>query len=257
MTDNRIRNIPLDKIKPNPLQPRRYFDKDAMLSLTTSIERYGVISPITVRDMGDDTYEVISGERRYRAAFYAGLADIPCIITDTDINECAILSLLENLQREDLSFLEIAESYRELVKKQGVSSCEISRKLGEKPFEIHEKISLTRLDPIVRKYIRNYRLTERQAYALLKIHDRKRQIDTVRQICENHLNERETLQFISDLVGNNEQPNIHINKIKNIKVLRNTLTKTVNLIRSSGTDVTLDESASDFEKRFIITIRTD
>lgn len=257
MNENRIKNIPLKNIRPNPGQPRRYFDAESMDNLTRSIERYGVITPISVRECGEEEYELISGERRYRAAFYAGLQDIPCIILDTDGSDCAILSLLENLQREDLSFLEIAESYRELVKKKGMSSNDLSRKLGDRPYEVREKISLMRLDPLVRKYIRNFRLSERQARELLKIRDKSRQIEAARQICENNLNEADTIRFVTDLLKTGHEPKMHINKIKDIKVLRNTLTHAVNLVRSSGIAAELNENIYDWGEEFVIAIRNE
>lgn len=254
MADNRIKNIPLKLIHPNPGQPRKYFDPDAMDALTDSIERYGVLSPITVRECGEDKYELISGERRYRAAYNAGLVDIPCIVIEASRSDCAILSLLENLQREDLSFLEIAESYRGLVKNEGFTSRDLSRRLGDRPYEIKERMNLMRLDPLVRKYIRSFRLTERQAAALLKIRDKDRQIDAARQICENSLNESETLDFIAGLLDNNAEPSVKMNRIKDIKLLRNTLNNAVGLLRQSGISVDYTESAAADGQEFVILV---
>lgn len=255
MSANNIKNIALKKIRPNPDQPRKYFDPDAMDALTSSIERYGVLTPITVRECGDDEYELISGERRFRAAYKAGLSDIPCIVIDAARSDCAILSLLENLQREDLSFLEIAESYRELVKCRGFTSHDLSRRLGDRPYEVKERIDLMRLDPIVRKYIRSFSLTERQAAALLKIRDKKRQIDAVRRICENALDEGDTIKFINSLVKTDNEPTVHINKIKDIKLLRNTLNNAVEMLRSSGIDAELTEKPSEAGREFVVIVR--
>lgn len=258
MTDNnysKIQNISLKKIKPNPRQPRKYFNPDSMDALTRSIERYGVLNPITVREAEDGLFELISGERRYRAAFSAGLTYIPCIVISSSDNDCAILSLLENLHREDLSFLEIAESYRELVKKRGVSSRDISRKLGGLPFEIKERINLMKLDPLVRKYIRNFNLNERQAKALLKIRDKQMQLDAVRNICENRLNEEDTIRFINDIINGECQPDIHINKMKNTRLLKNTLSNAVNIIKQSGISADYKENVYDWGEEFIIIIK--
>lgn len=252
--NNKIKYIPLKNIRPNPEQPRKYFDPESMDSLTRSVERYGVISPITVRDCGNDEYELISGERRYRAAFNAGYSDIPCIVIDTDGSDCAILALLENLQREDLSFLEIAETYKELVKKQGITKHELSRKIGDKPYEIKERIDLMKLHPLVRKYIRNFCLTERQARALLHIRDSKQQIEAVRQICENSLNENETIKFVTEIIKTGHTPNVHINRIKDIKLLRNTLTNAINIMKQSGIDVEFNEKTYEWGDEFIIVI---
>lgn len=251
---NRIKSIPLSKIKPNPEQPRKYFDAQAMDSLTRSIERYGVISPITVRECGYEEYELISGERRFRAAYKAGLSEIPCIIIETDGSDCAILSLLENLQREDLSFLEIAQSYKNLVKNNGYSNHDVSRQLGDKPYEVKEKINLMSLDPIVRKYIRSFNLTERQAKALLKIKNTNAQIEAARQICENGINESDSIKFIKELTTTNKEPSFHINRIKDIKIFRNTINKALNLLRMSGVEAEYTEKTDDKNEIFTITI---
>lgn len=253
MTDS-IKNIPLSRIRPNPEQPRKYFDPEAMDALISSIERYGVISPITVRECGENEYELITGERRYRAAYAAGLKEIPCIVAQASRADCALLSLLENLQREDLSFLEIAESYRELVEKDGFTSRELSRRLGDRPYEVKERISLMRLDPVVRKYIRSFRLTERQAAALLKIKDKEKQIEAVRRICENSLNESDTIRFVAGLVKDKSEPNVYINRIKDIKLLRNTLNNAVGLMRRSGIDAEYSESVSERGQEFLIIV---
>ena len=252
---NEIKNIPLKKIHPNPEQPRKYFDPEAMDALTSSIERYGVLSPITVRECGGDEYELISGERRYRAAYNAGLKEIPCIIIDAPRSDCAILSLLENLQREDLSFLEIAESYRGLVKDKGYTSYDLSRRLGDRPYEVKERISLMRLDPIVRKYIRSFNLSERQAAALLKVRESNKQIEAVQQICENSLNESDSIKFINGLIKTGSEPMLHMNRMKDIKILRNTLNNAVELMRAGGIDAEITERSNENGQEFLIIVR--
>ncbi len=258
MSDNtykKIKNIPLKYIRPNPCQPRKYFDPEKMDALIRSIERYGVLHPISVRECGDNDYELISGERRFRAAYSAGLRNIPCIIVDTDGSDCAVMSLLENLQREDLSFLEIAESYKDLIKKKGMSSQDLSRKLGGRAYEINERMSLMSLDPLVRKYIRSFKLTERQARSLLKIKDKSEQIDATRQICENSLSEADTIKFINELTETNSEPVLQINKIKNLQILRNTISNAVSLIKNSGVDAHYNEKTYDWGEEFVIVVK--
>ena len=260
MSDNtyqKIKNIPLKYIRPNPCQPRKYFDPNKMDALIRSIERYGVLNPITVRECNSGEYELISGERRFRAAYSAGLKEIPCIIINTDGTECAVLSLLENLQREDLSFLEIAESYKTLVKNNGISSRDLSRKLGNRVYEINERMSLMGLDPLVRKYIRSFNLTERQSRLLLKIKDKEKHIDAARHICENALSEAETAKFIDGLIETNAEPSIHINKIKNMQMFKNTINNAVNLVKTSGVDAQYQERSYDWGEEFVIVIKND
>ena len=260
-TYSKIKNIPLKCIRPNPCQPRKHFDAEAMEVLIRSVERYGVINPISVRHVGDNEYELISGERRFRAAYSAGLKDIPCLILDTDGSDCAVLSLLENLQREDLSFLEVAESYRELIKKKGISSQDLSRKLGNRPYEINERINLLKLDPLVRKYIRSYKLSEKQAKSLLKLKDRSLQIEATRKVCENGLTESETAQLVSELTTDEPDtdavvsPSLKINKIKDIQILRNTISNAVSLIRKSGIDALYSEKSHSWGEEFTIVVK--
>lgn len=254
-TYNKVKYIPLKLIRPNPHQPRKYFDPDSMDELIRSVERYGVINPISVRECEDNYYELISGERRFRASYSAGLTEIPCIVLDTDGSDCAILSLLENLQREDLSFLEIAESYKELIKKNGISSRDLSRRLGGRAFEINERANLMSLDPLVRKYIRSFKLTERQAKALLLIKDKSIQIEAVRQICENSLTETETIKYISELTKDNSAPTVHMNKIKNLQLLRNTISNAVGLIKNSGVDAQYSEKSYEWGDEFVIKVK--
>ena len=263
VTYNKTKNIPLKLIKPNPCQPRKFFDPESMDALIRSVERYGVINPITVREISDNEYELISGERRFRAAYSAGLTEIPCIILDTDGSDCAILSLLENLQREDLSFLEIAESYKELIKKKGITSRDLSRKLGKRTYDITEHISLMNLDPLVRKYIRAFKLTKRQAKALLKLKDKSLQIEATRKICENRLTESETIEFINELTQTQSEPipitppSAKLNRIKDIQTLRNTISSAICLIRKSGMDVRYDEKTYDWGDEFTIIVKNN
>ena len=254
-TYKKIINIPLKHIRPNPCQPRKYFNPERMDELIRSIERYGVINPISVRECSGNEYELISGERRFRAAYSAGLKDIPCIIVDTEDSDCAIMSLLENLQREDLSFLEIAESYKELIKKKGMSSLDLSRRLGGRPYEIIEKANLMRLDPLVRKYIRSFDLTEKQARALTKIKDKSEQIDAARHICEHSLSEAESLELINELTKSTSEASVQINKIKNTQLLRNTIINAVNLMRNSGVDAQYNEKTHDWGDEFVIVVK--
>lgn len=255
-TYNKVKNIPLRYIRPNPCQPRKYFDPEAMDTLIRSVERYGVLNPISVRQCSENEYELISGERRFRAAYGAGLKEIPCIVLETDGSDCAVLSLLENLQREDLSFLEIAESYKELLKKNGISSRDLSRKLGSKPYEISERVSLTNLEPLIKKYIRSFRLTERQAKSILKIKEKQRRLEATRQICENGLTESETADYINSLLKSESEPAVQLGRMHDVKLLRNTISNAVNLIRSSGIDAYCNEKNHEWGNEFVITVKT-
>ena len=140
----KVVSLPLYMIAPNPNQPRKYFDSAAMEELRNSIIEYGLLQPITVRRSGSE-YELVAGERRFRAAQMAGLEEIPAIIIDADNDKSAILALLENLQREDLSFFEIAESYKNLIREQGLTQTELASRVGKSQASVANKMRLLRL----------------------------------------------------------------------------------------------------------------
>ena len=187
--------LPLDIIAPNRNQPRKYFDQKSMEELTESIKEYGVINPITVRRDGGE-YELISGERRFRAAQMAGLYEIPAIIVNADEKKSAILSLLENLQREDLTFLEVAESYRALIHEQGMTQTQVAEKVGKSQSSVSNKIRLLQLSPRIKKLVREYDLTESHALALLQLKDEEQQIEAVRLIYRDNLNAAQTAELV-------------------------------------------------------------
>ncbi|HQA60625.1 MAG TPA: ParB/RepB/Spo0J family partition protein, partial [Tepidanaerobacteraceae bacterium] len=124
-------NIPIDEIQPNAYQPRKTFNDETLDELTNSIKNYGVLQPIVVRRRGRSGYEIIAGERRWRACKRAGLKEIPAIIKDAKDMDSAILALIENIQREDLNFIEEAEGYRQLIQECGVTQEQLAMKLGK------------------------------------------------------------------------------------------------------------------------------
>ena len=147
-------NLPLDEIAPNRYQPRQYFDDTTLEELKNSILEYGLLQPVTVRRISGG-YELIAGERRFRAAQLAGLSEIPAVIVQSDEKKSAVLSLLENLQREDLTFFEVAQSYERLIREQGMTQSEVAEKIGKSQSSVANKLRLLRLSPIIRKFIRD------------------------------------------------------------------------------------------------------
>ena len=190
--------LPLDIIAPNRNQPRKYFDPQSMEELKDSIKEYGVINPITVRRDGGE-YELVSGERRYRAAQMAGLYEIPAIIINADEKKSAILSLLENLQREDLTFFEVAESYRSLIREQGMTQTQVAEKVGKSQSSVSNKVRLLRLPARIKKLVREYDLTESHALALLQLTDEEQQVEAVRLIYRDNLNVAQTAALVRNM----------------------------------------------------------
>lgn len=254
-TETGIVYLPIEKIAPNPNLPRKHFDTLSLTELSESIAAFGVIQPITVRRSGGG-YEIISGERRLRASYIAGLKEIPAIIIAADENKSAALALLENLQREDLSFFEIAESYKELLSKNGFSKDSLSKCMGKSPGSISEKLRLLHLPPIVKKFIRTYGLTENHARALLSIDNEKTLIDCVKFIHKNNLSPRQTENLTDELAANKNHRDcaIRLSSLKEVRLFTNTLRKSIDILNNSGINARFDKSEDAGGIKYIISI---
>ena len=169
---SRVRYIPLEHIVPNPHQPRRDFDPAALAELADSIRQYGVLQPATVRTRGRD-YELVAGERRFRAAKLAGLKELPCLIAQVGEEDSALLALMENLQRRDLNYMEEAAAIAQLVQRWGLSQEEAARKLGKSQSAVANKLRLLRLPGTVVELLQQGDLSERHARALLRWQTRR------------------------------------------------------------------------------------
>lgn len=251
-----IINLPLEDIAPNPNQPRKYFDDRAMEELSDSIAEYGLIQPVTVRRIRG-TYELIAGERRYRAAQLAGLTEIPAVVIDAGENKSAILSLLENLQREDLSFFEIAESYRSLIRNQGLTQTELASKVGKSQSSVANKLRLLNLSPLVKKLIRDYNLSERHARALLALHCEEEQVEVIRSICREHLNVSQTEELIKIMNNENFRTDnkLQVASVKDIKVFKNTVRRAMDIMKKGGVEAHMEETAFDWGTEYVIKIK--
>ena len=157
--------LPLQKIEPNRLQPRKSFNEEELASLADSIRQHGVIQPLTVRLLDTGYYQIIAGERRWRAARMAGLSEVPCIVMELDLEEASFIALVENLQRNDLDFLEESRGIAQLIRLFGLSQEECARRLGKSQSAVANKLRLLRLPEDVLNAMRNAGLTERHGRA--------------------------------------------------------------------------------------------
>ncbi|EPZ53388.1 parB/RepB/Spo0J family partition domain protein [[Clostridium] sordellii ATCC 9714] len=173
MEDKRVMEIPISNIVPNPYQPRRVFSQSALEELSESIKVYGILQPITVRSKSNDEYELVAGERRLRASKLAGLETIPAIINNMSDESSAVLALLENLQREDLNFIEEAMGYENLIKEHSFTQQQLAEKLGKNQSTIANKIRILRLPTDIKIKLVENGLTERHARALLNYQMKK------------------------------------------------------------------------------------
>ena len=168
MEAKKVMEIPIEKIVPNPYQPRRVFSQAALEELSNSIKSYGILQPITVRDINGN-YELVAGERRFRAAKLANLEFVPAIINNMTDESSAVLALLENLQREDLNFIEEAMGYENLIKEHSFTQQQLAEKLGKNQSTIANKLRILRLPMEIKIKLVENDLTERHARALLKL----------------------------------------------------------------------------------------
>ncbi len=249
-----VYDIPISYIKPNPNQPRKIFETSSLKELSDSIKEYGVLQPITIRKVRCG-YELISGERRLRATQLAGLHTIPAIIMNADNDKSAILALLENLQREDLSFFEIAEGYQRLINDQGMTQDDIAKKLGKSQSNIANKIRLLKLSPIVKKIIREYSLTERHARTLLNL-DSDKQLEAVRIICDNNLNVRQSEELVASMLKEKVEKHqkVKMSGIRDMRLFTNTVKHAVDLMKENGINANMEQNNFDWGIEYIIKV---
>ncbi len=236
-----ITYVGIEHIRPNPYQPRKQFNKIALEELCDSIKQYGVLQPINVRRLSHGTFELVAGERRLRAATMAGLKEIPAIIINVDDNDSAVMALIENLQREDLSYMEEAEGYSNLINEHGFTQEELAQKIGKSQSTIANKIRLLKLSPLIKKILSDNNLTERHARALLKLHDEQLQLKVLRLVCERGLNVKKTEELVEraiDKYSKNLKQRTSEKKmtkaIKDVRIFVNTIKQAIDIMRQSG-----------------------
>jgi len=234
--------LPVDKIKPNPYQPRRFFERGALDELANSIREYGVIQPISVRLTVGYGYELIAGERRLRASKIAGLMTIPAIVVNISEQDSAILAIVENLQRKDLNFLEEAEGYANLIHDYSFTQEELASKIGKRQSTIANKLRLLRLPKVVQSMLLENDLTERHARALLKLENEEEQLNILKKVTSEELTVKKTEELVDKYLKqagkeNTSAPKFKIKRfIRDIRLFTNTVKQAVDLMLQSGVD---------------------
>ncbi len=228
-------SISVDSILPAENQPRTIFKEAPLQELTASIAAHGILQPLVVLAEGDH-YRLIAGERRLRAAKEAGLKKVPCILTEKTPEEAAKLSLIENLQRENLSFFEEAAAYRRLMEGFCLSQADLARELSKDPSTIANKLRLLKLPISAQILIQKNGLTERHARALLRVEDQDLLMDLLETVLEQALNVKETEALIADALTPKQKikrPR-RFGSIKDIRLCINTLDHTIATLRQAG-----------------------
>lgn len=218
-----VKMINIDDIKPNKNQPRKYFNKEKIKALEESISVHGIVQPIIVRKVSEG-FEIVAGERRWRAAKNANLKEIPCMIKELDEEKTVQLSLIENLQREDLNDIEEALAYKRLVDEYHMTQDKISRLVGKSRSHIANTLRLLNLNSQVKDLIIEGTISGGHGRALLRIDDEKLQKEIALKIIDENLTVRETEKLVSGLLDKKEKKEKRkINKDSNIIFLEETL----------------------------------
>ncbi|NMA37312.1 MAG: ParB/RepB/Spo0J family partition protein [Papillibacter sp.] len=258
----KILNIPVTDISPNPNQPRKQFDKETLNELADSILRYGVLQPITVRK-SHTGYELVAGERRLRAAKLAGLTTIPCISLDVDAVDSGLIALVENLQRRDLDFIEEAEGLATLIKAYGLSQEEAARRVSKSQSAVANKLRLLKLSPEILYILRENKLTERHARALLRVEKEEDRLNVLKYIIENGLNVAKSEEYIERLLKqkplSQTPPKAQAKKspffaIKDVRIFLNTVSRGLGMMKSSGIAASCQQSETENDLILTITI---
>ena len=185
-----INEIRIEDIKPNPNQPRRNFDEETLGELATSISELGVVQPLSVRDMGDGTYQIIAGERRWRAAGIAGLQTVPAYVRSASDSEVTEMALIENIQREDLNAIEVALAFRNLIDTYSLTQERLSERLGKKRATIANHLRLLKLPAEIQLGLRDHKIEMGHAKALVSVDNPKQQLKLYNLILKDGLSVR-------------------------------------------------------------------
>ncbi len=246
----RLVEVNVASIHPNPYQPRATFDEESIAELAQSIQQVGLLQPLLVRKV-DDGYELVAGERRLRAVTSLGMEKVACIVQqDIEDESSAMMALIENLQREDLHYLEEAQCYQKLLETYGLTQEELANRLGKSQSSIANKLRLLKLSDEVKAAMTEKRLSERHARALLKLTDDKQRLDAVERIAAKGLSVKETEQMVEKTLnkaydekqdGAKPRPKL-MRIVRDYRLFMNTINQAVNQLRESGMTVEVEQS---------------
>lgn len=248
----RIQYLPVDAVAPNPSQPRRVFSPEGLQELAASIAAHGILQPLSVRRT-EHCYELVSGERRLRAAKLAGLSEVPCLLITADETQSSFLALIENVQRRDLDFWEEALALQALLDATGLSQEALAKQLGKAQSSLANKLRLLRLPPEVLELLRRNGFTERHARALLRLPDPATQTAAAHYVVDHDLTVAKTEAYIDALLAPTPRRSKPTFLLKDVRFFLNTVTRGLSLMQSAGIRANCVRQDSDHE--ILLTIR--
>lgn len=246
--------IDIHEIEANENQPRTHFENEKIHELSVSIQQNGLLQPIVVRPY-QGKYQIVVGERRYRACKLAGLEEIPCMVQDYDEDQTATAALVENIQRENLSPIEEALAYQQLIDLQDLTQEELAVKVGKKQSTVANKLRLLKLPMTVQEAVRRKDITERHARALLKLDSTAKQNNMLREIMAKNLNVQQTEQKIKAKIEP-KKPKPKTKSIsQNLKIAMNTLDQAIQMVQQAGVETTVDTQETEEEVIYVIKMK--
>lgn len=250
--------LPINVISPNRFQPRSIFKEDKIKELAQTIHTHGMIQPIVVRKNEDETYEIIAGERRWRAVQSLGWETISAIIRNMNDTETASVALIENLQREELTVIEEATAYAQLLELHALTQEALAQRLGKSQSTIANKLRLLKLPNDVQQALLDKLITERHARALIVLKDETLQIEMLKNIEENHLNVKQTEDQIEKMMSAQDKKEVKRPKLKgvnkDIRIAMNTIRQSLHMVSDTGINVETEEEDLDDYYQFTIKI---
>ena len=249
METGRVVFLPARAIRPNPAQPRKIFREEALTELADSIRQHGILQPLSVRRAGIG-YELIAGERRLRAAQLAGLTEIPCIVMNMDEKESGLAAMVENLQRQDLDFLEEAAGIARLMEQWGLSQEQAAKMLGKSQSAVANKLRILRHSDSVLRALREHQLTERHARALLKLNSEPEKLAAIAVIARLGMSVARTERYIEQLL---QDKSAGPGKV-NVGAFLNNLNQSLQKIQLSGIPAVSERRETDSQIVLTITI---
>ena len=250
-----IKKIPIDNIVPNRFQPRTVFAEDKIEELARTIHIHGIIQPIVIRQFEENKYEIIAGERRYRAMKKLGWDEVPAIIKNLTDTETASVALIENLQREELSPIEEAMAYGKLLELHNLTQEALAQRLGKGQSTVANKLRLLKLPQPIQEALLNKVITERHARSLIPLKDPEKQTMLLTEIIEKSLNVKQTEDRVARLLEQkNEKPKPKRKAFsKDMRIAVNTIRQSLSMVSDSG--INLDSEEQEFEEFYQFTIR--
>ena len=254
MLEKVYKQIDIEKIKANENQPRTIFDDEKIAELASSIKENGLIQPLIVRKCNRN-YQIIAGERRYRACKLAGLKTVPCIIKDIDDKQMDTYAIIENIQREDLTPIEEANAYKTLIDTYGMSQTELANKVGKKQSTIANKLRLLKLSDEVKDALKSKQITERHARAMLSLQPEKQE-EVLHEVIDKSLNVKQTETLINKPPKIKKKNKGTVKAVsRNFKIAINTINQATDLILKSGVEVTSETEENDDEYVIILRVK--